>query len=193
MARRGMARHGSARRSSARQGFYSLTEITMSSLPRFEPSLDVKILCDILLAAKIGDVVTYDTISDAIGRDITQFRYIAASAIRSVQNSHQFVFSCIPKVGYKRLNNSEIVGKGEQFIKHIKRTSKRGAKNLACVQYAQLSDNDKISHNTRMTIFAMVQDNTSTKTNRIIEQIVSDSNTALPSAKAAIELLAHIK
>lgn len=165
----------------------------MSTLPRFQPSLDVKTLSELLLSAEIGEVVTYEKMTEAIGRNILNSRSTLSSAMRGVQNSHQFVFSCVPTVGYKRLTNSEIVGKGEQFIKHIKRTSKRGAKNLACVQYDELTQDDKTSHNTRMTIFAMVQDNVSTKTTKIIEKMVSDSNAALPSARAAMELLAHIK
>ena len=165
----------------------------MSLLPKFQQSLDVKTLIDILLSAKIGETVTYEKMGAAIGRNIRLSRHMISSALRNVQNSHQFVFSCVPNVGYKRLNNSEIVGKGEQFIKHIKRTSKRGAKNMACVQYDALSQNEKTAHNTRMTVFAMVQDNVSTKTTKLIEKIVGDSNSALPSARAAMELLSRIK
>lgn len=163
------------------------------SLPRFQPSLDIKTLIDMLLSSEIGETITYEKMDAAIGRNIRASRSMLSSALKNVQNSHHFVFSCVPMVGYKRLNNSEIVGKGEQFIKHIKRTSRRGAKNMACVEYDALSKDEKTAHNTRMTIFAMVQDNVSTKTTKRIEKMVSDSNSALPSARAAMELLSQVK
>jgi len=165
----------------------------MSVLPRFEPSLDVKLICDLMLKVEVGSILTYESISKAIGRNIADYRYLVASALRNVQSSHQYVFSCVPKLGYKRLANNEIVSKGEQYIKHIRRTSNRGARTLACANYDTLEQPDKVAHNTRLTIFAMIRDHTSLHSIKNIEKLVSDSNTSLPAAKAAMELLKDIK
>lgn len=155
-------------------------------------SLDVKTIHDLMADTKVGSVVTYDDITAAIGRDARHNRGAMHSAMRILKNSKRMVFGCVPKVGYKRLSDEEIIDSGDDCIARIRRLSRRGAKTLACVEFDALSPQDKLRHNAKMTVLALTQESTTHTAVKRIEQAVSDANAALPCAKAAIAALAGI-
>ena len=79
-------------------------------IPAFKRSIDTQTVVDRLRASEIGDLVTYASISEALGRDVTNgARSVLQSARRIVLNEDQMVFGVVTRVGLKRLSDVEIV------------------------------------------------------------------------------------
>lgn len=114
---------------------------------RFSRSYDVQQLVELFASVKVGEVVTYEDIAKA-GTDHKTPKGAGRiqSARRILQREKQCVFAVVDKVGYMRLDDSEIVKTGATSVARIRRESLRGVKRLACVDYGKLSDADKRKH-----------------------------------------------
>lgn len=160
--------------------------------PAFQLSADSKALIDVLSSARVGELVPYATLNRAIGRDVRQFRGAINTALSILEKEHQRVFSCVPTEGYKRLSDKEIIGTADGYTQKIRRAAKRSARKLACVKFDDLPPEQQLAHNARMTVMAMVSETTSLAAVKRVEAAVSDSNAALPAAKAAVAALSAI-
>jgi hypothetical protein len=130
---------GEARHDSATQD----KEIFM----QFEMSNDTKILVNVLGEAKVGDTVTYEAMSAAIGRDVRTYAYPAMRSAREhLLKNKQMVFGVETRVGLVRLNDEQIVEHSESDRKKMLRVSKRALRKLSVVQFDGLSDDKKRQH-----------------------------------------------
>lgn len=154
--------------------------------PTFQLSSDSKALIEVLSSAAVGDLISYGSLNKAIGRDVRKFRGSLHSAISVLERQSQRVFSCIPTEGYKRLSDKEIISSADFATRKIRRAARRSARKLACVKFDDLPADQKLAHNARMTIMALVTETTGSSAVKRIELAVADSNAALPAAKAAI-------
>lgn len=152
----------------------------------FEMSLDVSLLVKLLSSKQAGEVATYEELSAAIGRDVRERRSAMHSALRHIQNTDHAVFACVPNVGYKRLSDKEIVDTGTSYIQKSRRVAKRGAKSLACVKFDNLTPEQRLQHNAKMTVLAMVQESTSHHAVKRIESAVAGAQSAIAPARAAL-------
>lgn len=127
----------------ARQGFNSQSDKEMN----FEKSSDTKILESVLVEAKVGDLITYDELSKAIGRNVRVFAMPSLrSARRGVFSSKQFVFGVETGVGLRRLNDSQIVDTTESDRARMRRAANRSIKKLGVVNFAELDEQHKRKH-----------------------------------------------
>jgi hypothetical protein len=112
-----------------------------------EKSADTKILESVLAEATVGDLVTYETLSKAIGRDVRAF---ALPSLRSARHgllkSKNMVFGCEANVGYRRLNDSQIVDSAELDRIKMKRAANRSIKKLGVVDFDNLPPEKKKQH-----------------------------------------------
>lgn len=160
--------------------------------PAFQIGIDAKTIADMMISTPVGEVLTYEAMSKAIGRNVLGQRRSIRSAINFCITEHRSVFAVVTGVGYRRLNDSEAVSTGESYIKRIRRAAMRGIKRVACANYEKLNDSDKIKHNVNTTVLAMVSESTSHGSVKRIEGAVSDSNSSIPAARAAITALSGI-
>lgn len=79
----------------------------MTFTPITANETDTQALMAKLAATGIGEVCTYATLSDAIGRNIADCRYLALRAIRRLNRDEGAIFSAVHRVGYKRLAPDE--------------------------------------------------------------------------------------
>lgn len=146
----------------------------------FEKSADTKILESVLSEAKVGDMVTYDVLSKAIGRDVRQFALPSLrSARQGLLNSKGMVFGVETNVGYKRLDDSEIVDSTESDRRRLKRAANRSIKKLSVVAFDNLTLEQKKKHtvaSAQMGAIAMFSGKTAAKK---IEAKVNDGKTTL--------------
>lgn len=159
-----------------------MTMIEASALTTSE----VNVIVELMAAAQPGTIISYDEITAAIGRDAVKRRHSIVKAMRHLQREKRVVFAAVNGVGYQRLDSAGIVDAAAGTIAHIRRTSKKGVRKLACVDYGDLDQDQKVAHNTRMTVLALVAESVSSSSVKRVEQKVVDSNAALPAAKAAI-------
>lgn len=112
-----------------------------------EKSADTKVLENVLSEAKVGDLVTYEQLSAAIGRDVRAFALPSlGSARRCLLNTKSMVFGTERGVGVRRLNDSEIVSTTEDDRRRIHRATTRSLRKLSVVKYSGLTNEDKRRH-----------------------------------------------
>lgn len=113
----------------------------------FEKSADTKIIESVLAAASVGQLVTYEEISKAIGRDVRQH---ALPSLRSARHgllkSNRIVFGVETNVGLLRLDDSQIVDSTEADRKRLKRAANRSIAKLSVVDFDKLSPEKKKEH-----------------------------------------------
>lgn len=114
---------------------------------RFQKSSDTKIIENVLAEAKVGDVITYEALSKAIGRDVREFAVGAMqSARRSMLSDKRTIFEAVTNVGFKRLADAEIVDASERDRRRVQRASTKAVRKLGCVNFENLSSDKKRSH-----------------------------------------------
>lgn len=158
----------------------------------FEMSLDVSLLVKLLSSKKVGETATYEELTATIGRDVRDRRSAVHSALRHIQNNDHAVFACIPNVGYKRLSDAEIIDSGTHYINKSRRVARRGAKSLACVKFDHLTPEQRLQHNAKMTVLAMVQESTSRHAVSRIESAVTSAQSAIAPARAALAAFSNL-
>lgn len=161
----------------------------MAFAPSELSTSDAATLRSVLEAAAPGDTISYGAMSKAIGRDVLQHRGALYKALKQCMTDRRMVFSVVRDVGYKRLDDAEIVATGADGIKRLRRAGRRSAQKLACVQFDALAPELRTAHNARMTVFALVGEVTDSTSIKRVERAVSDANSALPAARAAVAAL----
>jgi len=140
---------------------------------RFQQSSDTKIIESVLAEASVGDVVTYEQLSKAIGRDVREFAVGSInSARKTLQAEKQIVFECETKVGYRRLSGGEIIQASERDRKKVQRAANKAVNKLTCVDYDKLTPEQQRSHNVASAqLGAIAMLSTKASTHRIEKQI----------------------
>lgn len=162
----------------------------MNKKPLFVASLETQAIARRLRDIKVGEEITYSELDQLIGRPCRQYGLDSA---RKELLRDRIVFDCISGEGLKRLNDSEIVKAGSTAIRRINRMAKRNIVKLAAADYDNLKADDKLRHNTSMTIYALAAASTGHESVKRIEHQVQGSNAALPAAKAALAAISGIK
>lgn len=132
-----------------------------------------------------GEIISYDELSEAIGRDIRKSAYYCVTtARRKLLNEEHMVFAAVRNQGYKRLTDVDKVELGEYWRKRILRASGNGIKAVTSVDnYDALSDDKKVSHNKYATIFVLIRRSAKAATLKKIEIRVRETTKVLPLAK----------
>ena len=157
--------------------------------PDFKLSSDSVAVMRVLEHVAIGEVVSYATISEAIGRDITKFRNALESARRAVQRDKQMIFDVVRGIGMARLNDSDIVDLSDKARAHVRRHARRTAKKLVCVNYEALSREKQTKHNAALSMFGVISELSSPGSVKRLEQRIEQTGSSLPAAKAALAAL----
>ena len=91
-------------------------------------SAHTRVLADRLIASPIGEVVTYEMLSDAIKEDVRKRRYLLMGAILIANREAGAIFGNVHGVGYMRRapGDAHLIG---NVIRHrVRRASGRGLK-----------------------------------------------------------------
>jgi hypothetical protein len=148
----------------------------------FVVSVDIKLLYERLLKAAIGDVITYEELSEIIRLDIRSKKGWSKlfSARRRAERHDRMLFSAVPTVGIQRCNDAEIVASGPKAVQKIRRSARRGAERLSLVSdFSTLSNTDKITHNTSAAHLGALYEFTKPSAARKIEAAVKESGQTL--------------
>ena len=147
---------------------------------QFEKSNDTKILESVLAEANIGDLVTYEKLSQAIGRDVRQF---AINSLRSARHillkNKRMVFGVETNEGLRRLNDNQIVDSSESDRRRMRRLSTRSLQKLSVVNFDGLTDEKKRQHVVASAQFGAVQMFASKNATKRIQSNVSNDRTTL--------------
>lgn len=145
---------------------------------QFQKSADTKVLESLLKEAKVGDVVSYEAMSRALGRDVRQHAIGAMQSARRAMLAEGVVFGTQTNVGLVRLNDKEIVESTESDRRKMKRASNRSLRKLSVVKFEALTEDDKRKHTTmaaQMGAISMFASKSSTR--KIEEKVTPKSET----------------
>ena len=156
----------------------------MTGAPKFELSIDTKLLYEELLRVEPGANITYKTLSDCLGRSVEGATSSLQSAIKRTLKRDGIVFSNIFGLGYRRLTDAEIVKDSFRDIAGMRRRARRAGDKLTKVQdFQSLTQQEQISHNARLSVFSAIAQMSKGKAVEKIEQAVSESKRELPFAE----------
>lgn len=160
--------------------------------PSFVSSADAKTLADLMRGVAIGDVLTYQTMSEAIGRDVLDDRGVMYTARGIVQREDRMVFDSVHKHGIKRLADIEIVSLGDRARSRVRKIARRAAQAIVCVNYDEMPREAQVKHNTALSMLGVMQELTTDKSFTKLQKHVSTAGTELPVGKASIAALGLI-
>jgi hypothetical protein len=144
---------------------------------QFQKSSDAKILETVLSECAVGQMITYEELSKAIGRDVRVHAAGAlATARKTMLKEKNMVFATERSVGIKRLDDSDIIDSTADKNKRIARISKRGLQELSVVKFEQLDEQKKKEHiaaSAQLGVIAMFSKTTSG--NKILSNVKNDT------------------
>lgn len=154
-------------------------------------SVDASMLYDRLKKAAIGETVTYADLSAIIGRNVQgSARHLVYSAINKALREDHMVFEAVMGVGYRRLDDVEIVNCSDNAFVRVRRMARRQSAKLTSVSnFAALPNELKIKHNTNISMLGALTHLIRPASVKRLESHVMEAATVLPSAK----VLEHVK
>lgn len=143
---------------------------------------NVKKIYSLLELSKVGDIIEYEKITVLFKETKMngKIRTYLTKARDRLVNEKGILFATINSVGLKRMDDSEIVNSSGKYIKRISRMAKKSVKKLSCSDYNILNNEDRIKHNTIMSLYGGITAATSIKSFKKVEAIVKDNNKSLP-------------
>lgn len=155
-------------------------------MPKVIPqlSVDARMVFEKMIAVSVGETITYAEMTKIVGRDTQNgARGVIATARRKAMNEHRMVFAPIRNVGFKRLNDTEIVDTAEHDMNRVRHAARRAGKRITMVDFDRLPNDRKIRHNTYMSMFGALHAMTTQGSVKALEKEVTKSHAALPLAK----------
>jgi len=117
--------------------------------PIFRISHETETLVDYFQQVQIGLEISFQTMSRAVGFEVTSSTSAYSTARRIVQRDHGVVIEGIRGFGFKRINGAEIVQSASRFFKRVRRGSRReaGRQQIALLTNLRRDDMLKASEN----------------------------------------------
>lgn len=150
-----------------------------------ELSIDTQTIERLLAVVAVGEMLSYDVMTEAIGRDVQNgARHILKSACLRLLRDQQMVFAPVWGQGIKRLDDIGIVGTGVSTLKRVHNLARRGARTLAAVQdFNALPNETKVKHNLMAAQLGMLSQITSGRLAKKLEAATSAASTPMPTMK----------
>lgn len=154
----------------------------INPIPRFQTSLDVKLLSERLRAAKVNDLIGYDELTAILKQDVRSQRgRPKLASARRILEREGMIFECVTNQGVKRLDDEGIVKTGAAAVKRVHRASRRATRRLGCANFDRLSRDSQTKHNVNMSILSFLGTATSETSQKRIEAKVQKTSRALAS------------
>ena len=123
----------------------------------FSKANDTKVLEHLLRECDVGEIVTYEAMSKALGRDVRKFCWGNLSTARkAIEKELQCVFQAIANEGIRREDDEGKLKVAEGRIKRATNAARRTVETLSRVDYQKLPDDKKVEHDALSTQAAVV-------------------------------------
>lgn len=148
-----------------------------------QKSVDAQILENHLAAFEVGQVATYEELSNLIGRDVQgRYRYLLNTARRSLVQ-RGIVFETVRNEGIKRASDAEIIDHRQGDVRRIGRLTGRALRKLACVRQDKLNNDEKIRLHATASHLGVLRQCSSKRAAKAIEAKTRESQQQLPIGK----------
>lgn len=150
--------------------------------PRFQRSADTSLIVTLLSRAAVGELVPYSAIEAILGRNPQTHRAPTESALRILLNEDGMVFECVPREGYRRLDDAQIVGSTNSIRERQHRLSRKALRRLAVVDTTKISEEQRRSYYTHLSVQGALQHATAAKSQKSIESKINGATQQLAVA-----------
>ena len=152
----------------------------MASRTIGEKSADTAIIESLLRQTPEGDVLTYDEMSIALGRDVREFcKGNLYSARRILLNSDGIATDAVRGEGVKRLTSDGVLGVAKSDCSRVRRASNTTLRKLGTVDFETLVDSNKSEHIALSAQMGAVAMFTKTQTRKVILNKSTNSQLAI--------------
>ena len=151
--------------------------------PMFQRGADASRLHEELTLTPVGKVVTYERLTDALGKPVTGASGALTSARRIAQREDGMVFACIRGAGLKRLDSEAIVDMSGMRVQGVRRHARRVVKTLTLAIYEELRDASKQKAIAIASVLSVVADLAREKSIHTVEIAASGRAARLPIAE----------
>lgn len=124
---------------------------------RFQPSLDARLIFELLMKCEVGRTITYEQIGEVVGKErVTSATTGLYTALRWAEQE-DVVFGSVRGLGYRRLSDEEIATTvGEAGMRRIRRASTRLMGRVARAKDENISEEAKIRRNAAVSMFGVL-------------------------------------
>ncbi len=145
-------------------------------------SVETQNICNILLELKKDEIISYKNLSEKVGRKMKGNDSHLQSSIKILLKDHQVVFENIRNIGYKRLNDNEIVSHTQtRTSKSIYLKCKRGIKKIMVAEDKHLDNSAFVKRNAALSCFgALAHASKPSKFKKLEQRVIANSNGQLP-------------
>lgn len=95
--------------------------------PTFEQSKETAALVSLFKEMSIGDVISYDDASKALGFEIKSTTPAYQSAKNAARRDYEVIIESVRGVGFTRLNGSSMIDRAARFFSRVRKGSRREA------------------------------------------------------------------
>lgn len=151
------------------------------------PSPDMLALHARLIKSRVGELITYDELSQLVGRDVQHhFRHLLVAARNKAQQSHNIVFRAVTNEGLVHLDDAGKIEQGYSGIARARSAIRKGRRTLGCVGDVQsLPPEKQSSYHTAISVLGALDLATSPKQVERIKGSVERLQQPLPTAQVA--------
>ena len=154
---------------------------TESRKTLFDRTIETQAAIEVMRIVNRDDIITYEVLEKEVGCNPQHGgRGYVNSARRYLQREHGMVFVAVPNVGYKRLTDTEIVKSSPEALTKSRRASRRAAQRLTCVEYDELSKEDKVAHQVHLSLFGAIQAISKADASKKLTSQVAETMRSLP-------------
>lgn len=151
--------------------------------PSFTASAEARLLTQELAAVPVGETVTYERMSEIVGAPIRNNPTALRTALRRALRDHDAVFGCVRGVGYKRLDDLEIVKEGTADADRIRRAANRSLERQFKVDFGKLPASEQARFSAQTAVLGAVRMMTKAASIAKVEAKVGPGRPDLPTAE----------
>jgi hypothetical protein len=129
-----------------------------------------------------GETISYKELTGIAGKDVKgEGRYMLETARRALRREQNMEFGAVRGEGVKRLTDSDVAELGPASVSKVRRSAKLQCRRLSCVRdFNALSQEQRVTRNTSMTVLHAMAVAGSPKMVRAIETSVRKMQKELP-------------
>lgn len=140
-----------------------------------------------LLKLDVDEMVTYETLSAAIARDVqTESRHHLQKAREMALRFDNRVFDVVTDVGLKRVEQMAVVAIADRAVGHIARTAKRVIRKLDTVRFDELSQDELRKASVTRAQVGLARTFAIERTRRQLDALAADGG-AMPEPQALVQ------
>ncbi len=148
-------------------------------------SIDTKAIADHLRGLKQGESVSFEELRQKLALDVQDKSRHSLQSARRVLLREGIRFDAVRGVGLQRMTDAQVATSGARSVRLVHGVARREAKKMAAISdFESLTNDEKIQHNTTLSVLGAVAHFSKPAQVKILEAAVSQAKNALPTRES---------